>query len=537
MAARARHAYPAREGAVRRCIGATAVMLFITAGTAETQEADTPGRVTYDRWCAGCHGVEGLGDGPAAGYMLPRPRDFTSGLYQIKSTVAGSLPSDDDILRIIDEGMPGTAMPGWSESLTGQQRRDLVVYLKSFSPFFGSEPDPETLSTSGAPRVSPEGLEEGRAGYDQLECWRCHGQQGRGDGPSAFEQTDNDGFPIRPADLTRNWTFSGGGTVEDIYLRMMTGIEGTPMPSQADAVQSGVISEEQLWRVAQYVRSLSPESPPRVREVARAALVDGALPTTPGDSAWAVADEYYFPLVGQILARPRWFAPTVAGVWVRAVHNGEELALRVRWNDPSRSPDSRWDQWQDLVLATMEPNEGGPAELQALPDALTVQFPRAIPEGMERPYFLMGNDRQPVYLWRWDSESGAASEALASGIGQIEPLAADSQGLTSQGGWNEGEWVVVMSRPLAASSNDALTFETGRPIPISFYAWDGDNSESGTRGAISTWYYLHLDEPGSNTIYIVPVAATLLTFVLGLAFVMRAQRRPNSVRRDDSFQT
>lgn len=527
MAVRSAASARRRIGLIHRTIGATVVLLAVAPGMAHTQEADLPGRVTYERWCAGCHGLEGRGDGPAAAFMLPRPRDFTSGLYQIKTTVAGSLPSDDDILHIINEGMPGTAMPGWSESLTDDQRHDLVAYLKSFSPFFASEPDPEPLVTGEAPGVSSEGLEEGRAVYDQLECWRCHGQEGRGDGPSAFEQTDNDGFPIRPANLTRNWEFTGGGTVEDIFRRMLTGIEGTPMPSQADAVESGVVSEEQLWRVAQYVRSLSPETPPRVREVARAALIDGPLPTSPTDSAWTAADEFYFPLVGQIIARPRWFAPTVAGVWVRAVHNGEELALRIRWSDPSMSPDPRWREWQELVLATMEPNEGGPTQPQVLPDAFAVQFPRSIPEGTERPYFLMGTAADPVYLWLWTSEADRANEALAGGIGQIEPLPADQQALTSQATWGDGEWVLVMNRPLGGA-DETLTFESGRAIPIAFFAWDGDNSESGTRGAISTWYYLHLDEPGSNSIYIIPVAATLFTFILGLAFVMRAQREPKS---------
>ena len=365
----------------------------------------------------------------------------------------------------------------------------------------------------------------GRATYERLECWRWPGREGRGVGPSAFEQTDNEGFPIRPADLTRNWAFTGGGTVEDIYLRMMAGIEGTPMPSQADAVRSGVVSEEQLWRVAQYVRSLSPETPPRVREVARAALVDGPLPSSPADSGWVAADEFYFPLVAQIVARPRWFAPSVPGVWIRALHDGEELAMRIRWSDPSMSPDPRWRPWQELVLSTMEPHEGGPTEPRVLPDAFAVQFPRTIPEGMERPYFLMGSDREPVYLWRWTSDSDRAMEAVARGIGLIEALPDAGPGLSSRATWEHGQWTLVLRRPLAANG-EALTFERGRAIPISFFAWDGDNSEEGTRGAISTWYYLHLDVPGSRSVYVVPVAASLLTFILGLAFVVRAQREP-----------
>ncbi|MEX2572186.1 MAG: ethylbenzene dehydrogenase-related protein [Gemmatimonadota bacterium] len=516
-------------------LAGTALVLTGHAQSAGAQEADAhPGAPVYDRWCAQCHGDEGAGDGYAAAYMLPRPRDFTSGIYQIKTTPAGTLPTDDDILRMVDDGMPGTAMPGWEGTLSAQQRRDVVDYLKTFSRFFETEEPPDPLPTGGEPRVTDEGLAEGRVVYEQLECWRCHGQQGRGDGPSAFEQTDQDGFPIRTADLTQNWQFTGGGEVENIYRRMMIGVEGTPMPSQADAVQSGVVTEEQVWRVAQYVRSLSPEDTPRLREVARAALVEGSLPASAADSAWAVADEFFFPLAGQIIVPPRWFAPTVNGVWVQAVHNGEELALKFRWHDPSNSPDPTWLPWQENVLAAMQPAEGGPTAPQTLPDAFAVQFPTTIPEGMDRPYFLMGDTRQPVYLWQWESLGDGVTEALARGPGSTTPLAPEQQSVRAEASWEEGEWVLVVRRALAAPEGDALDFEAGRAIPMGFFAWDGDNSEAGTRGAISTWYYLYLDEPGSNAVFILPVTATLLTFFLGLAFVMRAQRRPRHAVKSDS---
>jgi DMSO reductase family type II enzyme heme b subunit len=501
-------------------------------------QAAHPGKAVYDRWCAACHGYDGQGDGVAAAYMLPRPRDFTSGLYQIKSTPSGALPSDDDILSVIDEGMPGTAMPGWRGTLTSAQRRALVEYLKTFSHFFETEPTPQPLRPGRQPRVSEAGLAEGREVYDLLECWQCHGNSGRGDGRSAFEQVDDDGFPVRPANLHKSWHFTGGSRTEDIFLRLMTGLEGTPMPSQAEAVEAGVITEEQLWRLAQYVRSLSPERPPRTRDVVRAELVDRPLPITPDDAAWDEAEEFYFPLVAQIIVKPRWFAPSVSGVWVRALHNGSELALLVRWHDPSRSPDPLWLEWQERVLATMEPTEGGPTEPRTLPDALAIQFPRSIPTGMERPYFLMGSAREPVYLWWWRSEPEGAVEASGTGIGWIEPLPAAQQALQSASSWSDGEWRLVLRRPVEAEAGDGrLMFEPARAIPIAFYVWDGDNGETETRAAISTWFYLYLDEPASNSIYVLPIAATLLTFGLGLVIVVRAQRRPRTAPLPQPIRT
>src|ERR1043166_9220595 len=66
------------------------------------------GKQVYTKWCAGCHGDNGAGDGQGARHMIPPPRDFTGNvLYQIRSTPSGQLPTDADILRSIDEGLPG----------------------------------------------------------------------------------------------------------------------------------------------------------------------------------------------------------------------------------------------------------------------------------------------------------------------------------------------------------------------------------------------------------------------------------------------
>jgi len=269
----------------------------------------------------------------------------------------------------------------------------------------------------------------------------------------------------------------------------------------------------------------------------------------------------------------------VDGVWVQALHDGEELALRLVWHDPSQSPDTAWLVWQRRVLETMEPHEGGPQpaagaasavvpaataattgaaadtaaaaapagaavsgeasiDLARLPDAIAVQFPRAIPGGMERPYFLMGDARQPVYLWRWQSvtEAGAggaqapsegmAVEAMARGLARIEPLPATSQSLSWDATFDHGEWRLVLRRPLAtADTVNQLQFRPGEPIPIALFAWDGSNSEEGTRGSIGTWYFIYLDQPTPGTLYATPIVAAVLTAGLGLVAVARAQRR------------
>ena len=87
-----------------------AAVSVLAAGGLSAQDGDDLGQVTYDQWCAGCHGVDGTGNGPGAGYMLPRPRDFTQALYQIRTTASGELPTDQDILEVINVGMPGNVL-------------------------------------------------------------------------------------------------------------------------------------------------------------------------------------------------------------------------------------------------------------------------------------------------------------------------------------------------------------------------------------------------------------------------------------------
>ena len=107
-------------------------LLLIALVTQDT----TAGKVVYQKWCAGCHGDQGAGDGVAAKRMIPPPRDFTGAIYQIRSTASGNLPTDADLMRSIEEGLHGTAMPGWKARLSDRERRDVLAYIKTFSTFF-----------------------------------------------------------------------------------------------------------------------------------------------------------------------------------------------------------------------------------------------------------------------------------------------------------------------------------------------------------------------------------------------------------------
>ena len=489
------------------------------------QEENGLGEITYEKWCAGCHGTDGTGTGVGADIMLPRPRDFTQALYQIRSTASGEVPTDEDILNIIDLGMPGTTMPGWKDLLSNEEKESLVQYIKGFSRFFSPEQVPQPLDFKSPTKVSEEVLAEGKAQYEKIECWKCHGIQGRGDGQSSPTLADNNDFPIRATDLTRNWLFNGGGTVSDIYRGLRTGLDGTPMPNFSDLIDAQMITEDQLWAVAHYVRSLSPEKTPGVTEIVRAVLLENTdLPTSTNDPGWDAADPVYIPLAGQIIVKPRWFDPRVTGFWIEALHNQKDFAVRIRWSDPNLSPDPEWADWKSQVASFMGPKEGDPIEISPAPDKLLVQFPMEMPEGMELPYFMRGDNRRPVYLWHWQSDRDTALEGEARGIG-TESYVSDGQDLSVNATYEDGQWQVMLTRPLVTDDENDLDFVAGQAIPVAFFFWDGDNGESETRGSVSSWYSLFLEEPRSNTVFIAPAVAMVLTLVFSFFIISRAQKR------------
>jgi cbb3-type cytochrome c oxidase subunit III len=214
-------------------------------------EAQPRGKAVYDAHCVECHGATGKGDGPSGAYLVPRPRDFTTGKYKIRSTESGTVPSDDDLIGSVRRGLYGTAMPGWDRILSDSDIADVVAYVKSMSPQFAAQPA-KPIAVGDGIRSSPASIARGVQVYEKLQCGKCHGSDGRGAGAVATVFEDDWRMPLYAADLTEPWTFHGGSTSRDVYLRFRTGMTGTPMPSFADAA-----TDAEMWDLANYVVSLA----------------------------------------------------------------------------------------------------------------------------------------------------------------------------------------------------------------------------------------------------------------------------------------
>ena len=220
------------------------------------------GQIVYQRACAACHGEGGDARAPAAQYLEPRPRDFTSGTYKFRSTPNGELPTDADLLRVVENGIPGTQMPAWKKVLTAKERADVVAYIKTFSEDFAAGA-PAPIEIPPAPESTPAAVMEGRMVYMLMECWACHGGKGRGNGKSGKTLEDDWGRRIRPWDLASS-RYKAGNDPQSLYRTFTTGLNGTPMP--AYALDGFLIPGDTRVDPAKYAEAYKPGEIEQLRE-------------------------------------------------------------------------------------------------------------------------------------------------------------------------------------------------------------------------------------------------------------------------------
>jgi mono/diheme cytochrome c family protein len=208
------------------------------------------GKTVYEANCIQCHGASGKGDGYGAPFLVPTPRDFTSGQFKFRTTASGQLPTDDDLFRTISRGANGTGMPPWQYLLPDDDRWALVEYVKSFDPKFAdAHVTPMTLPAAAGQKPS---VERGREVFAKMQCSKCHGEDGRGVGPSAPSLRDAKGHYVNTRDLTQPGSFRTGWTDREIMRTFETGMNGVPMPSYSEAM-----STQDKHDLIAYVMSLS----------------------------------------------------------------------------------------------------------------------------------------------------------------------------------------------------------------------------------------------------------------------------------------
>jgi mono/diheme cytochrome c family protein len=207
-------------------------------------------KADYRRYCVGCHGPLGDGNGEVFPWIDPKPRDFQLGIFKCRSTPTGTLPTDQDLFDTIARGLDRSNMPQWS-TFTKQQRADLVAWVKHFSPRWVSEKPGTPITIPPEPEVTADRIKAGRDVFARVQCWKCHGVLGQANGPSAATLQDDLGRPIAAYNFTEGSRPKCGDTDRDIYRIFMTGLDGTPMPSFADNIKP-----DEAWDLVFYLRTL-----------------------------------------------------------------------------------------------------------------------------------------------------------------------------------------------------------------------------------------------------------------------------------------
>jgi mono/diheme cytochrome c family protein len=501
----------------------------VAAQDVGTEAQRESGKRLYLKYCSQCHGEQGDGKGYATPHLSPTPRDFTAGKFKIRTTPSGALPTHQDLVDIIRRGMPYTSMPAWP-SLSTQELSDLAYFLKTFSadfsnPAYAAEPVP----LPSAPRATEESIELGRQLYVETGCPRCHGTLGRGDGPSAPTLRDDQGYPIRAADLAQPWTFRGGSSREDIFRTMTTGFNGTPMPSFLEA-----LTPEQRWAITDYIDSLSGSNGPEYTTVVVARRSPAPIDLANVAASFESAPVARFPIIGQIMEPGRSFHPPATSITVRAVYDAESIALLVRWHDMRADttgtngltlpvpPEEEEEEPAPLPAEQAQPLD--PFATEAAPvvvppsefsDAVAIQIPSEVRTGARKPYFLFGDAQNPVDLWFFDLARPGPLQFTGLGSGDIAPN--DTGDVTGVASYDQGEWSVIFKRPLRATSG--ASFAPGAFMPVAFSVWDGFSRERGNRRGLTLWYSLYV-EPEVIPSAVGPMVRTaLLILAIELAVI------------------
>lgn len=314
---------------------------------AETRPEDAdprtlPGWNVYVKQCAPCHGEKGDGQGPAARFMDPRPRDFTIRPFRFVST-ANDVPSGKDLFETVAAGVGGTAMMSfmhlgeaavWSAiDVVLAFRRQGLRQMLAAGGLVGAELE-TTLDARTTPVLCedeagapPETVDSAARG---LVLWRgvcasCHGIDGRA--ANAEGRLTVEGDPCRPRDLGRG-VLKQLPTKANLFTRIRRGMPGTPMPGTP--ITS--LKTADAWDLVHYMRTLIPAN---AQPLASAGVVDlpflplvGEPPVTPDDPRFAAAPATWIPLLPF-----RADEATTPGLMVQALVGDGVLSLRCLMPD------------------------------------------------------------------------------------------------------------------------------------------------------------------------------------------------------------
>jgi hypothetical protein len=338
-----------------------------------------------------------------------------------------------------------------------------------------------------------------------MQCSKCHGDLGKGDGPSAAALKDSWEYPIKVRDFTTG-IYLGGPTDRDLYLRFTTGMSGTPMPSFAES-----LTDEGRWALVRYVQSLRVPhegfTAPKDNLV-QARRVAGKL----DEKVLAKTTDFQVPLIAL------WPCPhPLYGVHVHAAHNAKQIGFLLEWDapEPSRAAvgfrefrDGAAVQFsltghytflgmgdKDNPVNVWHWKSDWQSEVDGKREDVDTRYPSMHVDNYPRSEEIFVTARAAGNLIAADKRASPVEDLNAVGFGTLEAQPATEQNVTGRGVWKDGKWRVLFVRDLASGDASDQQFKVGGPaIPVAFAVWAGEHGDRDGQKAVSTWFNLKLEK-------------------------------------------
>ncbi len=204
------------------------------------------------------------------------------------------------------------------------------------------------------------------------------------------------------------------------------------------------------------------------------------LPLDPDNAIWREAAIKDLKLYPQRSVQPASQRTEVGTVRVQALHNCDELALRLEWADETPAERRNIGQFAD---------------------GIALEWPLKYGPGVSLPYVGMGDVAHPVALWLWRAD-GSTETLAAEGFGSLTAQPAD--GVTANGVWKDGTWRVVIKRTLIANGEHSLVLDPDEQalIPVAVAVWNGEQEQRGGSKQLSAWRALYLENGDVDPAYV-----------------------------------